>query len=149
PRSTAARATVERGLIAPNTRITDEQALRLIFRPGFSTSARATLVSGRGVGLDVVERAVEEAGGEVRVRSERGRGTIFEMRLPTTLALLPAHVVRSAGHLYCVAASQLFEAGHAESADIRLDGARRTLSWRGRALPVVYMREILGQPTPD
>src|SRR5205085_1715122 len=88
-----ARAAAERGLVAPGTRLTDEQALRLIFRPGFSTSSRATLVSGRGVGLDVVERAVEEAGGEVRVRSERGRGTVFEMRLPTTLALLPAFVV--------------------------------------------------------
>ena len=146
---TVARAASQRGLVAPGARITDEQALRLIFRPGFSTSARATLVSGRGVGLDVVERAVEEAGGEVRVRSERGRGTVFEMRLPTTLALLPAHVVRCGEHLYCVAASHVVEAGHAESADIKLDGARRTLSWQGRALPVVYMRELLGQPTPD
>jgi len=144
-----ARAAAERGLVAPGTRLTDEQALRLIFRPGFSTSSRATLVSGRGVGLDVVERAVEEAGGEVRVRSERGRGTVFEMRLPTTLALLPAHVVRCGGHLYCVAASQLFDAGQAVRADIKREGARRTLRWRGRALPVVHMREILGQPTPD
>jgi two-component system chemotaxis sensor kinase CheA len=58
----------------------------LIFRPGFSTAARATLASGRGVGLDVVERAVTEAGGEVRVRTERGRGTVFEMTLPAARA---------------------------------------------------------------
>src|SRR2546423_1721814 len=144
-----ARAAAERGLVAPGTRIREGQALRLIFRPGFSTSARATLVSGRGVGLDVVERAGEEAGGGGRGRSERGRGPVFEMRLPTTLAPLPAHVLRCGGHLYCVAASQLFDAGQAEGTDIKRDGARLTLRWQGRALPLVHMRELLGQPMPD
>lgn len=76
-------AASERGIIAPGTLVSDEQALRLIFRPGFSTTALASLASGRGVGLDVVERVVEEAGGEVRVRTELGRGATFEMRLPT------------------------------------------------------------------
>jgi two-component system chemotaxis sensor kinase CheA len=82
-----AEAASERGLIAPGATLSEAQALRLIFRPGFSTTARASLASGRGVGLDVVERAVEEAGGEVRVRTERGRGATFEMRLPMRLML--------------------------------------------------------------
>src|SRR5205823_2338026 len=102
-----ARAAEGRGLVVPGAQLSDEQALRMIFRPGFSTAPRATLVSGRGVGLDVVERAVEEAGGEVRVRTERGRGTVFEMRLPTTLALLHAHVLRSGARRYCVGAGHV------------------------------------------
>lgn len=78
-------AASERGIIAPGAILNDAQALRLIFRPGFSTTARASLVSGRGVGLDVVERMVEEMGGEVRVQTELGRGATFELRLPATL----------------------------------------------------------------
>jgi two-component system chemotaxis sensor kinase CheA len=81
-----ARAAAARGLVAEGERVTDEEALRLIFRPGFSTAAHVTRVSGRGVGLEVVGHAVEEAGGEVRARTERGRGTVFEMLLPTARA---------------------------------------------------------------
>jgi two-component system chemotaxis sensor kinase CheA len=143
------RAAAARGLIAQGARLTDEQALRLIFRPGFSTSARASLVSGRGVGLEVVERAVEEAGGEVRVRTERGRGTTFELRLPTTLALLASLVVRSAGHGYCVDAARVVEAGHAEREAVTGDGARLSLRWRGRELPLVRLRELLGQAADE
>ncbi|MDT5270083.1 MAG: two-component system, chemotaxis family, sensor kinase CheA [Acidobacteriota bacterium] len=139
-----ARAAAAAGLVAPGTTLDDAHALRLIFRPGFSTAGQASLVSGRGVGLDVVERAVEEAGGEVRVRSQRGRGTTFELRLPTTLALLPAHVVKSAGRRYCLDALHVVEAGHAEASDLIGQGVRRTLRWRGRELPLVELRELLG-----
>jgi two-component system chemotaxis sensor kinase CheA len=138
------RAAAASGLVAPGATLTEAHALRLIFRPGFSTAAQASLVSGRGVGLDVVERAVEEAGGEVRVRSLRGRGTIFELRLPTALALLPAHVVTSAGRRYCLDAAHVVEAGHAEASDFIVQGARRALRWRGRELPLVELRELLG-----
>lgn len=144
-----ARAAAAAGLVAPGARITQAHALRLIFRPGFSTAAGPTLVSGRGVGLDVVERAVEEAGGEVRVRSERGRGTTFELRLPTTLALLPAHVVRAGGRRYCVGAGQVVEAGHAEASEVVVQGAERRLRWRGRELPLVGMCELLGRAAAD
>ncbi|MFL6257040.1 MAG: chemotaxis protein CheA [Pyrinomonadaceae bacterium] len=139
-----ARAAAAAGLAAPGATLTDAHALRLIFRPGFSTAAQASLVSGRGVGLDVVERAVEEAGGEVLVRSLSGRGTTFELRLPTALALLPAHVVKSAGRRYCLGASHVVEAGQAEASDLINQGARRALRWRGRELPLVELRELLG-----
>lgn len=138
------RAAAVAGLVAPGAKLTNAQALRLIFRPGFSTAAQASLVSGRGVGLDVVERAVEEAGGEVRVRSVRGRGTTFELRLPTALALLPAHVVKSEGRRYCLGASQVVEVGHAAASDLISQGARRALRWRSRELPFVELRELLG-----
>ncbi len=140
-----ARAAAASGLLVPGARITQAHALRLIFRPGFSTAERASLVSGRGVGLDVVERAVEEAGGEVRVRSERGVGTTFELRLPTTLALLPAHVFSAGGRRYCVGARQVVEVGHAEASEVVGEGAERRLRWRGRELPLFVMSELLGR----
>jgi two-component system chemotaxis sensor kinase CheA len=139
-----ARAASDAGLVPHGAHITEAHALRLIFRPGFSTAAEASLVSGRGVGLDVVERAVEEAGGEVRVRTERGRGTSFELRLPTTLALLPAHVVKAEGRRYCLGSSHVVEAGHAEASEVSTAAGRRTLRWRGRELPLVELRELLG-----
>lgn len=138
------RAAAAVGLVESGATFTDAHALRLIFRPGFSTAAQASLVSGRGVGLDVVERAVEEAGGEVRVRSLSGRGTTFELRVPTALALLPAHVVKSDGRRYCLGTSHVVEAVHAEASEVSGTGTRRTLRWRGRELPLVELRELLG-----
>lgn len=142
-----ARAAAERGLVPPGAPVSERQALRLIFRPGFSTAADVSLVSGRGVGLEIVEREVEEAGGEVRVSTERGRGTSFEMRVPTPLALLPALLVRSCGRVYCVAAEQLLESGRAAREDLNEDGSRLRID--GRELPVVNARALLGQPPSE
>ncbi|HVF68236.1 MAG TPA: ATP-binding protein [Pyrinomonadaceae bacterium] len=142
-----AREASERGLVPSGAAVSERQALRLIFRPGFSTAADVSLVSGRGVGLEIVEREVEEAGGEVRVSTERGRGTSFEMRVPTPLALLPALLVRSCGRVYCVAAAHLVESGRASREDLNDDGSRLRLD--GRELSVVNARALLGQPPPD
>jgi two-component system chemotaxis sensor kinase CheA len=139
-----ARVAAERGLVPPGASISERQALRLIFRPGFSTAGDVSLMSGRGVGLEIVEREVEEAGGEVRVSTVRGRGTSFEMRLPTPLALLPSLLVRSCGRLYCVDAAHLVESGRASLEDLTGDGSRLRLS--GRELPLVNARTLLGHP---
>jgi two-component system chemotaxis sensor kinase CheA len=139
-------AAIERGLVDHTATLTKEQSLRLIFRPGFSTAASVSTVSGRGVGLDVVESAVEQVGGELRVQSEPQRGTTFEMLLPTTLALVPALVVRSAGHRYCVDASHINEAGFIAANQIERIGATMVTRWRGSVIPLVQMRELLAQP---
>ena len=83
-----------------------ERSLRLIFRPGFTTVDKVSDLSGRGVGLDVVETAVEQAGGELRVSSKPGVGTTFEIRLPVTFGLMDAMVLVAGGNRYCIAASQ-------------------------------------------
>jgi two-component system chemotaxis sensor kinase CheA len=139
-----ARAAAERGLVPPGAPVSERQALRLIFRPGFSTAAGVSRISGRGVGLEIVEREVEEAGGEVRVSTARGRGTSFEMRVPTTLALLPAMLVRSCGRVYCVAAAHVVGSGRASREDLTDEGARLRLD--GRELPLLSARALLGQP---
>lgn len=140
-----ARAAVERGIIDAHAKITKEQSLRLIFRPGFSTAASVSNVSGRGVGLDVVETAVEKIGGELSVAGEYGAGTTFEMLLPTTLALVPSLVVRSSGYAYCIDASHISEAGFVESSEVESVGQARVVRWRGQVMPLVELRELLAQ----
>ena len=140
------RAAAERGIIETGTVLTKEQAMRLIFRPGFSTASSVSSVSGRGVGLDVVERAVELAGGELRVASEDGAGMTFVVSLPTTLALTPALVVTSAGQRYCVDERHISETGFVTAADISLSGGLEWVHWRGTMMPLLRARQLLAQP---
>ncbi|HEY9405570.1 MAG TPA: chemotaxis protein CheW, partial [Pyrinomonadaceae bacterium] len=138
-----ARSAVAQGLLEAGARVTEEQALRLIFRPGFSTAGRISDVSGRGVGLDVVEHALERTGGELRVRTKLGEGTTFELRVPLTLALVTVVVVRSKGHAYAFDASHVIATADLEPADIAGDDAGRTALWYGRQLPLVSLRSLL------
>jgi two-component system chemotaxis sensor kinase CheA len=78
------RAAVECGIVERGAQLTEEQALRVIFRTGFTTTREVSTFAGRGIGLEIVERAIESAGGELRVRTHAGAGTTFEMRLPAT-----------------------------------------------------------------
>jgi two-component system chemotaxis sensor kinase CheA len=143
------RAAAAQGIIEAGRLLTKQQALRLIFRPGFTTAISVSSVSGRGVGLDVVERAVEQVGGELHVSSEEGAGTTFEVILPTTLALLPSLVVWSSGHRYCIDASRIVETGFIAAADFERILAAGTIDWRGSFVPLVLMRKLLAQPSLD
>ena len=89
------RVASQLGIVAEKDSLDMTRTLRLIFRPGFSTLLEASTVSGRGVGLDIVETEVELVGGEVRVSSDPGKHTIFELRLPGTFSLLNSTVVKS------------------------------------------------------
>jgi two-component system chemotaxis sensor kinase CheA len=125
-------------LAAPDTRRIDiDQSLRLIFRPGFTTLDAASRVSGRGVGLDVVESAIEQVGGELRVSTEPALGTAFEIRLPVTFGVLAANVVVSSGVRYCIPADQTLGI---DAIDV-IDGASGA-----NQLRQVSMRDLLGQP---
>jgi two-component system chemotaxis sensor kinase CheA len=97
------------GIVTEPSELDFERSVRLIFRAGFSTLASATEVSGRGVGLDVVETAVEQVGGELRVSSTPGAGTTFEIRLPVTFGLLSATVLVANGNRYCIPADQIVD----------------------------------------
>jgi two-component system chemotaxis sensor kinase CheA len=141
-----ARAAAEQGIIEAGRLLTKAQALRLIFRPGFSTAGTVSSVSGRGVGLDVVEKAIELVGGELRVSSEDGAGTTFEMILPTTLALTPAVVVHSAGYRYCIDERRIVETYTVASSDIDRSQEVERILWRGSRVPLFRMRQLLGQP---
>lgn len=143
-----ARSAVAQGLLAADARLTEEQALRLIFRPGFSTAGRVSDVSGRGVGLDVVEHALERAGGELRVRTVSGEGTTFELRVPLMLALVTVVMVRAKGHAYAFDASHVIataeiEPAHIERSDARSDNVRCSTIWHGEQLPFVSLSSLL------
>ena len=138
-----ARAAVAQGLVEAGARLSEEHALRLIFRPGFSTAGRVSDVSGRGVGLDVVEHALERMGGELRVRTTRGEGTIFELRVPLTLALVTVVVVRANGHAYALDASHVIATGEVEAADTACDADGCEALWQGGRLPLVSLRSLV------
>ena len=123
------------GLVESETSLNFERSLRLIFRPGFTTMDSVSDLSGRGVGLDVVETGVEQAGGELRVSSKPGAGATFEIRLPVTFGLMEAKVVVSAGQRYCIASSQTFTEDNALTNDAIDD-----------RVPHVSLRDLLGQP---
>ena len=117
-----------------------ERSLRLIFRPGFTTLKVASETSGRGVGLDVVETAVEQVGGELRVSTEQGVRTVFEIRLPVTFGLVNTNVVVSAGNRYCIPAAQTLGIDNIDLVD-GSSGANQ--------LRQVSLRDLLGQPEDE
>jgi two-component system chemotaxis sensor kinase CheA len=139
-----ARVAIAQGLLPEGATVTEEQALRMIFRPGFSTAGRVSDVSGRGVGLDVVEHALERAGGELRVRTVSGEGTTFELRVPLALALVTVVMVRANGHAYALDASHVITTAEIELAAVARDEAGRcSVLWRGDELPLVSLPALL------
>lgn len=93
---------IEKGILRNGDPLSDQDALRLIFLPGFSTASVVTEVSGRGVGLDVVRTSVESLRGRIDVQSRPGQGTVFRLRLPLTLAIIDGMVLRSGGERFVV-----------------------------------------------
>lgn len=128
------------GLLQTDTDLNIEQSLRLIFRPGFTTLEAASELSGRGVGLDVVENSVEQLGGELRVSSTPGLGTTFEILLPVTFGVMASNVVISAGNHYCIPAVQTLGI---DAIDV-VDG-----SSGANQLRQVSLRDLLGQPDEE
>ena len=122
--------------------------LQLLFLPGFSMAQTVTNVSGRGVGLDVVQTKIGAIGGTVEVESTIGRGTTWRLRLPLTLAIISAIIVESAGELYAIPAVNVLEfvAADGESAGAAIEyvGLAPILRRRGTLLPLVGLRDVLG-----
>jgi two-component system, chemotaxis family, sensor kinase CheA len=143
------RKAVEKGLITPEqaARMGEREGVNLIFLPGFSTAEKVTNVSGRGVGMDVVKTNIEKIGGTVDVQSKAGTGTTVRMKIPLTLAIIPALIVTSGGDRYAIPQISLLEL-------VRLDGedAQKGIELiqgvpvhrlRGRLLPLVYLNREL------
>ncbi|UCE91444.1 MAG: chemotaxis protein CheA [Methanobacteriota archaeon] len=116
--------------------------LQLLFRPGFSTRDEVSKLSGRGVGLDVVKRNVEDLGGSVMVSSSEGAGTTFSLWLPFTLAIIEAMLVSIADQVYAVAMGTISESHRFERSDVKLIRDREVVQLRGEVLPVIRMRRF-------
>lgn len=135
---------IKNGLIKKGDELTDEQIFALIFAPGFSTKDQVTDVSGRGVGMEVVQRAVEDLKGSIRIESALGKGTTFEISLPLSLSIIGGMVVEANGQSYIVPVSQLVETIELNKYSIEtVTGTGRTLNLRGEVLPVYNLASIL------
>jgi two-component system, chemotaxis family, sensor kinase CheA len=144
---------IERGLITAEKagQLPERELLQLIFLPGFSTAAAVTNVSGRGVGMDVVKTNVEKIGGKVEIDSRTGKGTTLRLRIPLTLAIIPALIVRSVNQSFALPQGALSELVH-----IPPDQASAAIEWiedaplyrlRGKLLPLVFLDRLLTPST--
>jgi two-component system chemotaxis sensor kinase CheA len=142
---------IERKLITAEkaAQLSERELLQLIFLPGFSTAAAITNVSGRGVGMDVVRNNVEKIGGKVEIESRAGKGTTLRLRIPLTLAIIPALIVRSRRQSFALPQGVLHELVH-----LTAEQAREQIEWlenaplyrlRGRLLPLVFLHRLLEQ----
>jgi two-component system chemotaxis sensor kinase CheA len=143
------RKAVEKGVLAEAdaTALTDQQALDLVFAPGFSTAEKVTDLSGRGVGMDVVLRAVQALTGQVTIRSEKGRGTRVRLALPMTMAVSRVLTIRLGEETLAVPVESVVEALRVPTGKVRraLDG--EVVDWRGRVLPVLGLAGLLRMAT--
>ena len=140
------RKAVEKGLLdsAQAARLSDTECYELIFRPGFSTAAAVSDISGRGVGMDVVKTRVAELGGTLRVQSRLGQGSELELTVPLTLAVLRVLMVRVADRLLALPLGNVQEVFElADGQDRELDG-RLVAEHRGRALPLTDLARWVG-----
>ena len=140
---------IERGLLSAEraAQLGERDLLQLVFLPGFSTAAAVTNVSGRGVGMDVVRTNVEKIGGKVEIDSRLGKGATLRMRIPLTLAIIPALIVRSISQSFALPQAALSELVH-----IPPERASTAIEWmegaplyrlRGRLLPLVFLDGLL------
>ncbi len=136
---------VERGILAEGAPLSQHEMKQLIFAPGFSTAAEISDVSGRGVGMDVVKRKVQDLGGRISVESEEGKGTTFIMTLPLTLAVLDGMMVMVGSEQYVVPLASIIETLHPTRSDMRrlADGVE-VLLIRERFVPIIHLKKTFG-----
>nr|MBL8412377.1 chemotaxis protein CheA [Dechloromonas sp.] len=139
---------VEKGLISEEEANTldERQSLNLIFLPGFSTKAQISDVSGRGVGMDVVKTNIQKLNGSIEIRSEPGKGSLFIISLPLTLAILPVLLVLLGDQPFALPLSLVREILPIEQGRIQEVGGKETLVVRGEVLPVISLARLLGWP---
>lgn len=129
-------------------KMTDREVINLIFAPGFSTAEKVSNISGRGVGMDVVRTNIEKIGGKIEINSEAGKGTALKIKIPLTLAIIPALTVTCKGGRYCIPQVSLLELVRLdqENAESRVEMIQGTPVYRlrGNLLPLVYLSKELG-----
>lgn len=141
----------EKGLIRPDeaARMADKEIYNLVFLPGFSTAAKVTNISGRGVGMDVVKTNIEKIGGHIEILTELGKGSVFKMRIPLTLAIIPALIVSSGEESFAIPQINLVEL-------VRLEGDKllqiekikdsEFFRLRGNIIPLARLSNTLDLP---
>lgn len=138
---------VEKGLLTAEqaSRLTDREAVELIFLPGLSTAAKLSNLSGRGVGMDVVKTNIERVGGSVDVQTSAGLGTTLRIKIPLTLAIIPALIVSSGGESFAIPQASLVELVRLDTAGPGIETVfdANVYRLRGRLLPLVRINHVL------
>jgi len=135
---------IERGMIARDSDMSDKELLKLIFEPGFSTAKTVTNVSGRGVGMDVVKRAIDSLRGSIDINSKPGKGTTLTIRLPLTLAIIDGLQVKVEDGFYVIPLSLVEECVELARKDVEEGSDQRILHLRGEIVPYIHLRELFG-----
>jgi two-component system chemotaxis sensor kinase CheA len=136
---------IERGLIDANATPTADEINMLIFAAGFSTADKVTEISGRGVGMDVVRRNIEALRGRVEIRSERGKGTTFQIKLPLTLAVLDGLLVATGKERFVLPTNAVRESLRPQLSQIHnVSGQPRMMQVRSSLVPLVFLGELFG-----
>ena len=136
------------GVIDEADRLSDREIVELIFTPGFSTAAEVTDVSGRGVGMDVVKKNILRLKGVFDVDSVQGEGTKFTMKLPLTLAIIQALLVRVADELYSIPLDAVIESQRIDTADLRTVHGGEVITLRGQVVPLIRIAEFFRLDAP-
>ena len=136
---------IEKGLVAPEAALSDEEIDNLIFMPGFSTASEVSDISGRGVGMDVVRRSIQALGGRITISSRPGKGSTFTMSLPLTLAVLDGMVVSVQGQTLVAPITAIVETLLPKAGDVHsLGGSARVIAIRDTYVPLIDVGMALG-----
>ena len=152
PDALVAKAIASRAITAAEARaLSAKDKLELIFRPGFSTAAKITAVSGRGVGMDIVKANVEKIGGVVDLRNDEGRGLTILLRVPMTLTIISGLMVRAAGQYFAVPRGAVREILLENGDSVRIDrvGGGELATVRGEQYPLLRLETVLGRPRDE
>lgn len=132
---------IEKGLISANAELTDKELYNMIFAPGFSTAAKVTSVSGRGVGMDVVKKGIEALRGTIDINSEPGKGSVITLKIPLTLAIIESLLVRIDSSYFVIPLSCVEECVELTSEDIKNAHGRHLANVRGNLIPYIPLRK--------
>lgn len=132
----------ERGIVRPETELTEKEIFNLIFLPGFSTKSEVTSVSGRGVGMDVVKRNIESMRGSIQVESRAGQGSVITVKLPLTLAIIDGFLVQVGEERYVIPLSAVRECVRLTSREITHAHGRHIIKIRNEIVPYIRLREL-------
>ncbi len=138
----------EKGILNKNAHLSEQQAIELIFHPGFSSKDVVSEVSGRGVGMDVVKTNIEALGGEVKVRSKLGQGSCFRLVLPLTLAIIEGMIIEAGGQTFVMPKAQVQEVIKLETHSMHVVSGRRPyFKLRDQVIPVFNLSDEMGSVT--
>jgi len=145
------RKAIEKGFITPEqaAEMSDEEAINLIFLPGFSTAEKVTDVSGRGVGMDVVQEVIKALNGSISVKTEVGKGTTFIIKLPISMAIIQALLIKVQNETYAIPINNILETIEVKGDILKTIGGKEVIVLRGEIIPLLSLHELFNLEEPE